>query len=342
METKKCNTPGPDLIHQRCEKPQPASRQFNSRLLLHHSGWIQSLISNLNDLFTLRPKKAAPATLTAHDGWVKDENFSRSQVVSFAVHGGLAMLVVLSLTNKIPVVENVNKLIPSIAVPDSETLRSLFRKASPNPNHGGGGGGDRNPIPVTIGDRPRFNSAIQIVPPSIQSNPNAKLEVPTTLIGPDRSPIIIKDLDIWGDPNATALTDSNGPGTDGGMGTGKRGGIGPGEGPGYGPGKDGGWGKDVYVPGGPSGIRYPTCEYCPRPEYSDEARHSRYQGSVLLYVVILTNGTAGDIQVVKSPGLGLDVKAMEAIRTWKFNPALGPNGKPVAVVVQVEVAFQLF
>lgn len=342
METKKSNTPGPDLIHQRCKNLQPATRQFNSRLLVHRSGWIQSLISNLNDLFTVSPARAARATMKAQDGWVKDENFSRSQVVSFAVHGGLAMLVLFSLTNKISVVENVKKLIPSIAVPDSETLRSLFRKASPDPNHGGGGGGDRNPIPVTIGDRPRFNSAIQIVPPSIQSNPNAELEVPTTLIGPDRSPIIIKDLNIWGDSNAKALTDSNGPGTEGGMGTGKRGGIGPGEGPGYGPGKDGGWGKDVYFPGGHSGIRYPTCEYCPRPEYSDEARHSRYQGSVLLYVVILPNGTAGDIQVVKSPGMGLDVKAMEAIRTWKFNPALGPNGKPVAVVVPVEVAFQLF
>jgi len=342
METKKSNTPGPDLIHQRCENPQPATRQFNSRLLLHHSGWIQSLISNLNDLLTVRPTRAARATMTAQDGWVKDEQFSRSQVVSFAVHGGLAMLVLLSLTNKIPVVENVKKLIPSISVPDPETLRSLFRKQSPDPGTGGGGGGDRNPIPVGVGNVPKFKFTIQIVPPAIQSNPRSALEMPPNLIGQDQPPIINKNLKIWGDPAAQAATNSNGPGSDGGMGNGKHGGIGPGDGPGLGQGELGGFGGGTRTPGAGSGIRYPTCAYCPRPEYSDEARHSRYQGSVLLYVVILTNGAAGDIQVVKSPSMGLDVKAMEAIRTWKFNPALGPNGKPVAVVVPVEVAFQLY
>jgi len=120
-------------------------------------------------------------------------------------------------------------------------------------------------------------------------------------------------------------------------------GIGDGiRGSGLGPGLESGVGGGPPNSGSRSGIRYPTCAYCPRPDYSDEARHNRYQGSVLLYVVILPNGRAGNIEVVKSPGLGLDVKAIEAIRNWKFNPAIGPDGKPMAVVVPVEVAFQLF
>src|SRR5579863_2761 len=342
MDTKKSNTPGPDSNYQRRENFQPPTRQFNSRLLLQSSGWIQRLASNLNDLFTVRDVKVARATTTGRDSWVKDENFSRSQIVSFAVHGGLAILLILTLAGKIPITLDGRKISGPIFAPEPGFLRSLVQRPTPNPTHGGGGGGDRNPIPVTIGDRPRFNSVIQIVPPSVQNNSNAELKVPTALLGPDRSPLIIKDLNIWGDPNAQTLTNSNGPGTDGGMGNGKGKGMGPGEGPGYGPGKDGGWGNDVYALGGNNGIRYPTCAYCPRPDYSDEARHNRYQGSVLLYVVILPNGKAGNIEVVKSPGMGLDAKAIEAIRNWKFNPAIGPDGKPMAFVVPVEVAFQLF
>lgn len=296
----------------------------------------------MKDLFTARPVKLSRATPTGAGGWVKDENFSRSQIVSFAVHGGLAMFLLLSLTGKIPVPDKVKQLLPLIYAPDPGIFRTLILKRNPDSGHGGGGGGDRNPIPATGGQTPRFSMDVQIVPPSLVSNPNPAMRVTPILHGDQQPPTINSDLNRWGDPSTRMLTDSNGPGTDGGIGGGKGGGIGPGTGPGAGPGSGGGWGGNVFSPGGGSGITYPECVYCPRPDYSDEARHNRYQGSVILNVVVLPNGRAGKIEIVKSPGMGLDEKAIEAVHTWLFKAAKGPDGKPVAVVVPVEVSFQLF
>src|SRR5579863_4987141 len=156
MDTKKSNTPGPDSNYQRRENFQPPTRQFNSRLLLQSSGWIQRLASNLNDLFTVRDVKVARATTTGRDSWVKDENFSRSQVVSFAVHGGLAMLLLISLTTKIPIVENIKQLTPRISAHDPKELRFLVETPTIGASHGGGSGGERNPIPVSTGQPPPF------------------------------------------------------------------------------------------------------------------------------------------------------------------------------------------
>jgi TonB family protein len=86
----------------------------------------------------------------------------------------------------------------------------------------------------------------------------------------------------------------------------------------------------------------PTCIYCPDPQYSDEARKAKYQGVVVLMVIITLDGRATDIHVAKSPGLGLDEKAIEAVRQWKFRPAVGPSGKSVPTQVPIEVTFRLF
>ena len=53
------------------------------------------------------------------------------------------------------------------------------------------------------------------------------------------------------------------------------------------------------------------------------------------------DGRATNIQVVKGPGLGLEDKAIEAVRNWRFKPALGPDGKPVATLTPIEVTFRL-
>jgi TonB family protein len=84
----------------------------------------------------------------------------------------------------------------------------------------------------------------------------------------------------------------------------------------------------------------PTCKYCPSPEYSKEARKKKYEGVVVLFVVVSTEGKATNIQVVKSQGLGLDEKAVEAVRKWRFKPATF-QGKPVPMKVPVEITFRL-
>ena len=76
------------------------------------------------------------------------------------------------------------------------------------------------------------------------------------------------------------------------------------------------------------------------PEYSEEARKAKYQGTVTLYVEVDPSGRATNIRVLHSLGLGLDEKAMDAVKQWKFKPGM-KDGKPVTVQASIEVNFRL-
>jgi TonB family protein len=132
---------------------------------------------------------------------------------------------------------------------------------------------------------------------------------------------------------------SNGTGFGGGLGTGSGGGIGSGEGPGVGTGYGGGIGGGWFHVGG--GVSAPRPIYDPDPEYSEEARRAKYQGTVLLWVIVGSDGRPRDIRVQRSLGMGLDEKAIEAVRQWKFEPSM-KEGHPVAVQVNIEVSFRLY
>jgi TonB family protein len=99
--------------------------------------------------------------------------------------------------------------------------------------------------------------------------------------------------------------------------------------------------KNRIAKAGVAGVTVPTCVHCPVPSYSEEARAAKYQGTVVLKVVITTEGVATNIVVMKGPGNGLEQKAIEAVGSWRFRPAVGPNGHPVAVMVPIEVTFRL-
>jgi TonB family protein len=103
-----------------------------------------------------------------------------------------------------------------------------------------------------------------------------------------------------------------------------------------------GSGNGLLRPGA-GGVGYPSCLDCPDPQYSENARKAKYQGMVLLQALIEPDGQATNIMVVKGPGLalGLEEKAVEAVRRWRFKPALGPKGTPVATIVPIEVIFRL-
>jgi TonB family protein len=88
-------------------------------------------------------------------------------------------------------------------------------------------------------------------------------------------------------------------------------------------------------------VSAPRAVYAPDPEYSEEARKAKWQGTVVLWVVIGPDGKPRDVRVQRSLGMGLDEKAIEAVRTWKFDPAK-KDGQPVAVQVNVEVNFRLY
>lgn len=203
---------------------------------------------------------------------------------------------------------------------------------------GGGGGGDSDTLQASKGNPPRF-AREQITPPAIVvRSERPKLPAEATVVGPPS--LSFPQTSPMGNPYAGVFgPPSNGTGTSGGIGNGSRGGVGAGTGPGVGEGWGGGIGGGPYLVGG--GVSAPHVIYDPEPEYSEEARKAKYQGVVVLQVIVGADGRPWDVRVARSLGLGLDEKALEAVRQWRFDPGT-MNGRPVAVVVNVEVNFRLY
>jgi periplasmic protein TonB len=203
---------------------------------------------------------------------------------------------------------------------------------------GGGGGGDRDQLGESRGSLPHF-AREQIAPPTVVlRNEQPKLAVEPTVIGPPA--LTFPPASQIGNPLSAILDrPSNGPGFGGGIGTGNGGGIGSGGGPGVGWGYGGGSGGGVFRVGG--GVSAPRPIYDPDPDYSEEARKAMYQGTVLLWLIVGPDGKPRDVRVQHSLGMGLDEKAIEAVRQWKFEPAM-KDGQPVAVEVNIEVNFHLY
>lgn len=202
---------------------------------------------------------------------------------------------------------------------------------------GGGGGGDRDKLEASKGRLPR-QARDQITPPMVVVRNDApKLTAEPTVVAP---PIQLSQIGPLGDPLSKVLgPPSNGTGFGGGIGSGSGGGVGSGRGPGVGPGYGGGVGGGIYRVGG--GVSAPRAIYSPDPEYSEEARKAKYQGTVVLWMIVDADGRPRDIKVMRSVGLGLDEKAIEAVKTWKFEPA-HKDGHAVAVQISVEVDFRLY
>jgi periplasmic protein TonB len=205
--------------------------------------------------------------------------------------------------------------------------------------HGGGGGGDHDTVQAPKGRLPKA-SMEQITPPEVViRNKSAKLTAEPTVVLPPQIKMS-SNFPNLGEPGSNiAGPPSNGTGYGSGIGSGSGGGVGAGIGRGAGPGLGGGYGGGVFRVGG--GVSAPRLIYKPDPEYSTEARQAKYQGTVILSLIVGADGRPRGIRVARSLGMGLDENAMEAVRQWRFEPAT-KDGKPVAVSVEVEVAFRLF
>lgn len=204
---------------------------------------------------------------------------------------------------------------------------------------GGGGGGDRDVLQATKGKLPKF-SMQQIAPPVVVvRNEAPKLTVEPTVVVPPDIKLASNNMPNLGDPMSGAMLPSNGTGAGGGIGSGSGGGIGSGKGPGVGPGEGGGIGGGVFHVGG--GVSPPRAVYSPEPEFSEEARKAKYQGVCTLGLVVGVDGRATNIRVLSSLGMGLDEKAIEAVKNWKFEPAM-KDGHPVPVEIALEVDFHLY
>ena len=211
---------------------------------------------------------------------------------------------------------------------------------APKQMGGGGGGGTRERTPASKGRIPQF-SKTQLAPPMVKIPIlHPKLPVPPTLLGPPQLKLPQMNLTAQlGDPFGVPGPPSAGPGTGGGIGTGSGTGVGPGGGGGFGPGNTAGFGGGAYSVGG--GVSAPIAIYKPEPPYSEEARKAKYQGSLVMWIVVDAQGRVVKEQIIKPLGMGLDQEALKTVKTWKFIPAKR-NGVPVPVQVDVEVTFRLF
>src|SRR5579859_3179413 len=204
---------------------------------------------------------------------------------------------------------------------------------------GGGGGGDKDVLQASKGKLPKL-SMQQITPPVVVvRNEHPKLTADPTIIVPPQVQLATNKMPNLGDPMANAVLPSNGTGAGGGIGSGSGGGVGSGKGPGFGPGEGGGTGGGVFHVGG--GVAPPRVIYNPEPEFSEEARKAKYQGTCTLGLIVGTDGRPSNIRVLSSLGMGLDEKAIEAVKNWKFEPAM-KDGHPVRVEIAVEVDFHLY
>ena len=203
---------------------------------------------------------------------------------------------------------------------------------------GGGGGGDHSRIQASNGTPPKF-SGEQLSPPAIVvRNSAAKLQVQPTVLGPPQ--LKLPESKQIGDLfSQNVVIPSNGTGSRGGIGSNEGTGIGSGLDAGVGSGSIAGYGGGPYRPG--NGVSSPRAIYDPDPEYSDEARKARYQGIVVLTLVVDPSGRAREIHVARALGMGLDEKAIAAVKQWRFAPGM-KDGHPVAVQVNVEVNFRLY
>lgn len=207
---------------------------------------------------------------------------------------------------------------------------------------GGGGGGDHDVLPAPKGHPPKA-ALQQITPPAIvMRNERPKLAVEPTVVVPPTVHLADNHIPTIGVNSAAVMPSappSNGTGSGGGIGSGSGGGVGIGHGAGIGAGSGGGIGGGVYKVGG--GISAPTAVSSPDPDYTEEARLAKKQGTCVLWLIVDSTGHPRDIHVARGLGFGLDAKAIDAVKQWKFQPAL-KDGRPVDVQISVEVEFHLY
>jgi TonB family protein len=203
---------------------------------------------------------------------------------------------------------------------------------------GGGGGGNHELLEASKGKLPKF-AKTQIAPPQILRIDNPKLAAEPTVVMPQIKLPDAQMPDLGVPQSSQVAFASQGSGSGSGFGSGSGGGIGSGHGNGIGPGEGGGYGGGLYHVGG--GVSNPILIYAPDPEFSDEARRAKYQGVCVVGLIVDPMGDPQHVRIVRPLGMGLDEKALAAVKAYKFKPAM-LKGKAVAVEVDIEVNFRIY
>jgi len=256
-----------------------------------------------------------------------------SKVISFAVHFVVISLVLLlalkahtivtqaSAVTVTPVDFNVT--IPPIVLPVAKVMG------------GGGGGGVHDPVPVSKGHLPTI-AKIQLMPSQL-----LKLEHPKLAVEPSEQVSMtdnsnLPNVGVSQSPQITMASQGSGSGS--GFGQGSGGGIGSGRGGGVGAGSGGGYGGGLMSVGG--GVSAPQLIHSVEPEFTEDARRANYQGSVSIKLIVDLQGNPQDVRLASHLGMGLEEKAIEAVKQYKFKAAMY-QGHPVSVQILIDVDFHL-
>lgn len=287
------------------------------------------------------PRKLPPLELTSKPIPVPDRMAVKTNpwAVGFSTSINVAiLLIVLFFVGKKVIQQVTGKQTVTMADVKVSEFNGLKQKQSAG---GGGGGGNNSPVEASKGHLPKFEKN-PMTPPQI-----AVVEHPKLAIEPAIN--VQNDLHLPDNPalpnigmknSANVRLASEGTGSGGGMGSGRGGGMGSGRGNGYGPGSGGNTGGSVYRLGG--GDTKPVLVYSVDPEFSDEARRNKYQGICLITLIVDAQGNPQSPRVVRPLGMGLDEKALEAVRKYKFKPALKGGHTPVPTQITIEVNFRLY
>jgi TonB family protein len=295
-----------------------------------------SLWESIQDVFF--PRKLPPLVLTSTPIPVPDRMAVKPNpwAIGISTTVNLTILIIVLFFVGKKIIETVNKptMVTSIDVGDFNAAKAAQK------NGGGGGGGDRSIIDASKGKLPKIEKD-PVVPPMVQTFDKPKIAMPVAID-------VQKDIKL---PDNPMLPDigmktgmnvvlSNGTGSGGGMGSGSGGGLGSGNGIGYGPGSGWNTGGGLAQVGGR--VSAPVPLFQPEAEFSDEARRAKYQGVCLVGLIVDAQGNPQNVHIVRALGMGLDEKAMEAVRKYKFKPAMRDGKTPVPVYVNVEVNFRLY
>jgi TonB family protein len=256
-----------------------------------------------------------------------------SSAISFVFH---AVVIVLVLTLALKARTIVALPVEATVIPvDFKPYIPPIILPVPKAMGGGGGGGAHEIVEASKGHLPTI-SKVQIMPaqlsrfdhPKLAAEPSEQVKIPDSnnlpSFGMSRSPQI-------------AMA-SQGSGSGSGFGTGSGGGIGAAHGGGVGAGSGGGYGGGLMSVGG--GVAAPQLIHSVEPEFTEDARRENYQGSVSIKLIVDSQGNPQDVRLASHLGMGLEEKAIEAVRQYKFKAAMY-QGHPVSVQIVVEVDFHL-
>jgi len=302
----------------------------------------RALVWAPGDGLMLRPLTARPSPLfSIFAGHSQDLRSRPVLAVSSTLHVALVAAIIAIATLNIA---------PEVAAVRGDehppTAMQLVFFATPGPGGGGGGGGleqPEPPPPAKLEGPKRISSPIAAslpvihMPPPRRPAPTAE-RLPSVVVAPIATMPADSRTRVGVAEDTRAEVDSSGPGKGGGVGSGTGAGVGAGDGNGIGPGSGGGFGGGPYRPG--SGINPPRLLKEVKADYTEDARRTGLAGEVVLEIVVRSDGTVGDVKILQGLGGGLNERAAQAVRQWRFAPA-DRQGAPVDVYVEVAVEFKL-